>query len=87
MAFYQWIPNILCEIRDGKAYLSQENGKNMQCSGECHACLAFRGVDLWDKGKRICRAYCIVAGYALKASLSDYEFTAESADSSSPRTR
>jgi hypothetical protein len=53
-----WTENMLCEIREGKAYLSRVHGAKPACAGACHSCSEFLGVDLWDTGKDQYRACC-----------------------------
>lgn len=55
---YQWVPNILCEIQDGNAYLIREYRDKMRCSGACHSCGSFLGVDLSDTGKACLSSCC-----------------------------
>ena len=55
---YSWVPNIACEIREGKAYLKKEFIDKMKCSGTCHLCSAFLGVDLKDTGKEYYESCC-----------------------------
>jgi hypothetical protein len=55
---YSWVPNIVCEIREGKAYLKNELKNATQCSGTCHSCSAFLGVDLKDTGKKYYQSCC-----------------------------
>ena len=55
---YFWVPNILCEIKDGKAYLGDADKSRSRCSGECQACEGFLGVDLGDTGKPYYRSCC-----------------------------
>jgi len=59
MLTFQWVPNILCVIKDGKAQLSRDLNHIMDCSGQCHACNDFHGVDLADTGKAAYRSCCI----------------------------
>lgn len=55
---YFWVPNVLCEMQDGKAYLSGEDKRRARCAGTCHACEGFLGVDLSDTGKPYFRSCC-----------------------------
>lgn len=57
---YHWMPNIFCEIREGKVFLDSALGSKAPCSGACHSCGKFLGVDLWDTGKDRYRACCIM---------------------------
>lgn len=55
---YFWVQNILCEVQDGKVHLRAEDRSSMHCSGKCHACENFLGVDLGDTGKPYFRSCC-----------------------------
>jgi hypothetical protein len=55
---YFWVYNVKCEIMDGSAYLSGEDRKVMRCSGKCHTCEAFLGVDITDTGKPYYKSCC-----------------------------
>ena len=58
---FTWIPNIACEIKDGKAYLVNEFRKKMNCPGACHSCSSFQGVDLKDTGQEYYQSCCDIA--------------------------
>jgi len=55
---YFWVPNIQCDIKDGKLFLSQEYKSRLSCSGECHSCISFLGVDLADTGNEHYKSCC-----------------------------
>jgi len=55
---YNWVFNILCEIREGMAYLSRQSQGSMSCAGTCHSCGAFLGVDPSGAGNEYLRACC-----------------------------
>lgn len=55
---YLWVYNILCEIREGRAFLSPESQSTMNCPGTCYSCKAFLGVDPSGIGNEYLRSCC-----------------------------
>lgn len=55
---YDWVPNIRCEIADGKALLAPADKEGTDCSGFCSDCDSFLGVDIRTIGAFPLSACC-----------------------------
>lgn len=55
---YFWVPNIRCEINEGRAFLRSADMSKKGCKGVCSDCKMFRGVDLCTTGDAYLNGCC-----------------------------